>query len=319
MLNLSSILEKDIASSLPEGKRILLFGVGGGFDIVSCLPLYYTLRMKGYDVELGNFSLVDFGLFPSLGELLPLEGNVYGTNGPVLGATDHYPEGHLTTWFKDGFDEDIHIWMIPRNDVHQTAKSMNAMVQQLDIGMIILCGAGARSIMMGDEEGCGEMLIPSIVLAATKQVEVPSILFITGINTAGEKKSESLYSTMENIQALVFDNAHLGSCSLHKKMDSFVYYKSGYEHIVDQHMHAKSPIHEMIITSVLGGFGPHKVFGGFICPEMSVCHFFDAMTVANYNLIIPQLEAMNDYDEVVQTGMGIIQRLNSRPRYEVPA
>lgn len=319
MLNLTSTIEGTIASSLPEGKRILLFGVGGGFDIVSCLPLYYTLRMKGYDVEMGNFSLVDFSLFPSLGELFPIEGNVYGTNGPVLGAAEHFPEGHLTAWFKNGFNEDVHIWMIPRNDVHQTAKSMNALVQQLDIGLIILCGSGARAIMMGDEEGCGEMLIPSIVLAATKQVEVPSLLFTIGINTSGEKKSESLYSTMENIQALVFEGAHLGSCSLDKRMDSFSYYKSGYEHIVDQHMHAKSPIHEMIITAVLGGFGPHKTFGGFICPEMTICHFFDAMAVANYNLIIPKIEALNDYDEVVQTGMAIIQQVNSRPRYEVPA
>lgn len=319
MLNLTSAVDNNITASLPEGKRVLLFGVGGGFDILSCLPLYYTLRMKGYDVELGNFSLVDFSLFPSLGELFPIEGGVYGTNGPVLAATDHYPEGHLATWFKDGFNEDVHIWMIPRNNVRQTAKAMNALIKQLDIGLIILCGSGARSIMMGDEEGCGEMLIPSIVLAATKQVEIPSMLFTIGFNTYGDKKSESLYSTMENIQALVLEGAHFGSCSLHKSMDSFSYYKSAYEYIVDQRMHAKSPIHEMIITAVLGGFGPHKIFGGFICPEMTTCHFFDAITVANYNLIIPKIEALEDYDEVVQEGMAIIQQVNSRPKYEVPA
>lgn len=319
MLNIPAIAEQEITSHLTEGKRILLFGVGGGFDILSCLPLYYTLRMKGYDVELGNFSLVDFDLFPSLGEIIPIEGGFFGTNGNVLGATEHYPEGHLSAWFKNGFNEDVRVWMIPRGDVGQIAKALQSMVAQLSIGTIVYCGAGMRSIMMGDEEGCGEMLLPSMVLAASKQVDVPSLLFTMGINTVGEKKSESLYSTMENIQALIFDNAHYGACAMHKKMDCFSYYKSAYEYIVDQHMHGKSPVHEMIITAVLGGFGPHKAFGGFVCPEMTICHFFDTAMVANCNLVIPHIEPLTDYDDVVQDGLGIIQRINSRPRYEVPA
>ena len=319
MLNIPLTVEQEISSSITEENRILLFGVGGGFDILSCLPLYYTLRSRGYNVELGNFSLVDFSLFPALGNIMHIEGDFYGTDGPVLEVTDHYPEGHLATWFKTGFNEDVRVWMIPRTDVHQTAKALNAMVEQLNIGMVIFCGAGARSIMMGDEEGCGEMLIPSIVLAAGKQLSVKSMLFTVGINTSGERKSESLYSTMENIQALTYDGAHYGSCSLHKGMASFLYYKSAYEYIVDQHMHASSPIHELIITAVLGGFGPHKTFGGFVCPELTTCHFFNAMVVAECNLLIPQIEGLNDYTDVVQTGMSIVQRLNTRPRYEVPA
>ena len=172
MLNIPLTVEQEISSSITEENRILLFGVGGGFDILSCLPLYYTLRARGYNVELGNFSLVDFSLFPALGNIMHIEGDFYGTDGPVLEVTDHYPEGHLATWFKTGFNEDVRVWMIPRTDVHQTAKALNAMVEQLNIGMVIFCGAGARSIMMGDEEGCGEMLIPSIVLAAGKQLWV---------------------------------------------------------------------------------------------------------------------------------------------------
>lgn len=319
MLNIPEQFEQEIVDSLPKGKKVLLMGVGGGFDIVSCLPLYHTLRMKGLDLELANYSLVEFDLFPALADPIRMNDELYGAYGPVKGAVEHYPEGHLSAWFKQGFQEDVTVWMFRRQTVVQLVKNLKLLIQNLDIGMVVLCGAGASSIMTGEEEGCGEMLFPSIVLAAIKQLDVKSVLFTLGVNTGGGRRAESLYNAMEGVQALVMAGAYYGGCILEKKMDCFQYYKSAYEYIVDQSAHLKSPVHEMIITSAYGGFGPHKEYGGFLCPELTHGHFFDAMTVANCNIIAPHIETLPEFADVVQIGLGIAQGGNKRPREVIPA
>lgn len=319
MLNIPDKFEEELKAYLPEGKKVLLFGVGGGFDIIACLPLYYTLRMKGYDVELANYSVVDFGLFPQLAEPIILNNDIYGAIGKVKGSVEHYPEGHLSQWFKTGFDEEVAVWMFRQQAVPQLIKNLNFFVDKLDIGAIVLCGAGARSIMTGDEEGCGEMLYPTIVLSAVRQVELKSFLFTLGVNTSGGRRAESMFNAMESIQALIYSGAYYGGCVMEKKMDCFQYYKSAYEFVVDQHAHQKSPIHEMILTSALGGFGAHAEYGGFLCPEMFHGHFFDAIIASNDNKIIPHIETIPDYEDVVQVGLGIIHGGNKRPREAIQA
>jgi len=318
-MNIPERFEQELLDSMPEGKRVLLFGIGGGFDIISCLPLYHTLRMKGYTVELANYSLVDFSLFPALAEPHVMSDFIYGANSMIKGVTDHFPEGHLSSWFKTGFNEDVPVWMFRLQTVPQLIKSLSLFIERQEIGAIILCGAGARAIMTGEEEGCGEMLHSSLVLAAIRQVEVRSFIFTLGVNTSGGKRAESLFSAMENLQALIMDKAYYGGCVLEKSMDCFQYYKSAYEYVVDQHMHNKGPAHEIIITSVMGGFGVHKEYGGFICSNMSHGHFFDAITVSNYNIVIPHIESLPDYDELVQVGLRIIHNSNQRTREVIPA
>lgn len=320
MLNIPEPFEQEVRSYLPEGKKILLMGVGGGFDILSCLPLYHTLRMKGFNLELANFSMVKFDLLHELTDPIILSNNVYGATSTIKAATEHYPEGYLSAWFKEGFEEDVTVWMLQQQSVPDMVDSLRLMIEKLDIGLIILCGAGSKSIMTGEEEGCGEIFFPSIVLAAIRYLEnTRSLLFVMGVNTSGGRKAESMLNAMEGVQALIMADAYYGGCTMDKRMDCFKYYKSAYEYIVDQQHHQKSPIHEMIITAIYGGFGPHKEYGGFICPELYQGHFFDAVLVSNYNILIPHIETIPEYDELLQRGLGIANGGNKRPREVIPA
>jgi hypothetical protein len=247
-----------------------------------------------------------------------MNNDVYGAIGDINGAIEHYPEGYISKWFKGAFNEDVPIWMFKQQAVPQLIKNLHAFIQNKEIGAIILCGAGARSIMTGEEEGCGEMLYSSIILAAIRQIEIRTFLFTIGVNTSGMRRSESLFNAMENIQALILNGGHYGGCVLERHMDCFIYYKSAYEYVVDQPSHQKSPVHEMILTAVFGGFGEHKD-GGFVCPSMYYGHFFDAIKVSNDNILIPHIETIPDFDDVVQIGMSIIHSGNKRPRQIIEA
>ncbi len=312
-MNIPEQLEQELEVVKDAGKSILLFGVGGGFDLLACLPLYYELRMKGYSLELANYSLVDFALFPDLGDPLVMSQDVYGMNWTVKAPTDHFPEGYLSMWFKQMFQEEVIVWMLRRGTTIDTVKNLHVLMERQNVGAVIFCGAGARAIMLGNEEGCGEMLHTSIVLAAVKQMEQPSYVFTIGINTHGGRRSESMYSAMENHQLFIREEGYFGGASLTKYMDSFKYYKSAYEFVIGQPGHKSWPMHEMIITAAFGGFGMHKD-GGFVCPLMAQGNFYDALVVANANLLIPHIESMNDYDLIVQQGMDIIHNNNSRVR-----
>jgi len=45
--------------NIKSSKRVLIAGVGGGFDIASGIPLYRHLRDLGKEVVLANFSFTD--------------------------------------------------------------------------------------------------------------------------------------------------------------------------------------------------------------------------------------------------------------------
>ena len=318
MLNIPHRFEEEIISSLSEGKKILLLGSGGSFDVVAALPLYYTLRLKGYELEIANYSLVDFSLFPQLAEPHVVNNNIVGANALIKGNVEHFPEGHLSAWFKSGYNEDVIVWMLRKQAAPDLIVSLTQLAEKLNVGLIIMCSAGTHLIMKGDEEGCGDMLHSTIALAAIRQVDVRSLIFTLGINTDGSRRSESLFNSLENIQGYVMDGGYYGCCALEQGMDSFLYYKSAYEYIVDQPMHNKSPVHELTMTSVLGGFGLH-VTGGFISPLSSQAHFFDAITVSNRNVIIPYVESIPSYDDMVPVALRIIQNPNKRPRAVVEA
>jgi len=320
MLNIPERFEEEIAELIQEDKKVILLGVGGGYDILSCLPLYYTLRLKGCDVELANYSLVDFDLFPSLAEPFIMNQQIYGANAHIKANTDHYPEGHLSKWLKTSFNEDVTVWMLKQQQsVVELTNNLNVLIEKLNGGVLILCGSGARSIMMGDEEGCGEILFTTIVMAAIRQIPTRSMLFTIGVNTAGGKRSESVFNAMENTQFYKKNNHYYGSASLEKNMDSFQYYKSAYEYVISQPGHSIAAAHELTITAVLGGFGPHAN-GGFVCPSSAECNFYDAIGVSNYNLLIPHIETIPVYDDIVQRGLSIIHEgINKRPREVLPA
>ncbi len=59
-----SYLHLPLFQALAPTRRVLLAGMGGGFDVFSSLPLFFGLRDAGKEVFLANLSFSDLDNLP---------------------------------------------------------------------------------------------------------------------------------------------------------------------------------------------------------------------------------------------------------------
>lgn len=297
-----------VLSELAGRENILLVGAGGSFDIIACMPLYYTLA-KQFDVNihLANYSFVHFSELPQLCKTEVFEPSIHGATNKIINETNHFPEGMISRFFKEGFQQERVVWMIEnKQSITQLHQSYSRLIKHLGIDAVIACGFGMRSIMQGNEQECGDMLHTTVNLGAiSKILDIPTVLMTIGHEAQG-KKPVSLNSALENISNLNRQDAYLGGLMLEKSMQSYEFMKSLVVWMFQDTPHDKFELIEAIIGSVEGGIGNFKE-GTYASPLMAQCHFFDLPFVMTSNQILPTLEAVEDYGTLVQHGMSLIQ------------
>jgi hypothetical protein len=160
----------------------------------------------------------------------------------------HYPSGMVSLWFEEVYQERIPVYLLLRQNVHQTRECYEYIVKKERIDTIIFCGFGMNSIMMGDEEGCGNMLHSTINISAAKDIEVNNKMIVTfGLETAARGKV-SYNSVMENIAYYTQKRSYLGVSYVAPDDDSFLYFKHCYDFIASQKTHERHKIIESFIT-----------------------------------------------------------------------
>lgn len=319
-------LNLPIFDHLKDSKNILIAGAGGGFDVFAGLPLYFTLRERGKNVHLANYSFMDFTIARMISEPLTLIHDlVMGTGLPIKMEFPYFPEGYLTQWFKEVRGEDVPVWMFNKVGVIPLIQAYNALIEHLKIDAIILVDGGVDSIMRGDEVGAGTLVEDSISLAAVDIVDVPvKLLACIGFGTEIE---ESLchYNALENIAALTKSGAFLGTCSLIPQMEVFQQFEAACRYVWEQPGHAKSHITTRVIPAAQGEFGNFHMYDDpehqthlFVSPLMSLYWFFDAEGVIRRSLIIDMLrETHNTREAFVRVSYGR-EKMLPRPRRAIP-
>jgi len=291
-------LNLPILHLLDDAENILIAGAGGGFDVFAGLPLFYTLRQRGKNVHLANYSFspLDVGVFMTDGIIIEAD-ILVGARGDVRHAFNYFPEGFLAQWFKQEQDEDLTVWMLPNMGVAPVRKGYAQLIDHLNIDALILVDGGVDSIMRGDESGPGTLIEDSISLAAVKPLDIPvKILACIGFGTEVEERV-CHYHALENMAGLAEMGAFWGSCALTAQMEAFQYYEKACRYVWEQPDHRKSHISTRIIPAVHGAFGHHSMYQGhtiptrlMISPLMSLYWFFDANAVIELNLLMDLLE-----------------------------
>jgi hypothetical protein len=129
-----------------NNKNILLCGIGGGFDILGTIPLYYTLNKLGITTYFHSYTIIPAG---------------------VSVASNHCPEKYISEFLN------ISILTSPKIGVIPLRERYNSIIKEYNIDHIILLDCGVDSLMRGDEMNCGTIAEEFVNFAALKK---PSIL-----------------------------------------------------------------------------------------------------------------------------------------------
>ena len=142
---------------LSPAKNILIAGCGGGYDILSGLPLYFNLRAQGKTVILANLSFTNLESknLPS-----PCKGCYTVSNLTKLpsgqGRGIYFPEYYLACWLKEVTGQDAKVYAFDRdNGCKQLSTIYKHLVKEHEIEAVVLVDGGTDSLTFGSEEMMG--------------------------------------------------------------------------------------------------------------------------------------------------------------------
>lgn len=267
---------------IAKGERFLLAGCGGGFDIMTAIPLYHYLRSLGKEVMLANLSFTDLPQ-ANCEEIFDY---CYLVDNRAKNL-DYFPEKLLYDWLtKEGEIPIIYafrnrIGTLPLRQIYQHLREKH----QLDT--VVLCDGGTDSLMFGDEFGVATIVEDSLSILATVEAGFEhSYLMAVGF---GVEKHHGLdhYPCLQNIATLIKENAYLGALSLTPDMVEGQKYCDCFEYI-RQHSRMDSIVYHSIINAMQGEFGDfhslERTQGTeqFINPLMPIYWHFELKAIAQH-------------------------------------
>jgi hypothetical protein len=175
--------------------KILLIGCGGGGDIAGCLPLYYRLLNKSFDVILGSIvwertdDYREIGpiRFDNISDLV----SIPDVNPDVVvfctPESKRISDGLVFQAAKVSKALNTKIMIININyGPKQIAESLDAFCKHESMDLIICLDVGGDVIARGDEPGLESPLADAISLASCYCTRTRSLLAIYGPNADGE-------------------------------------------------------------------------------------------------------------------------------------
>lgn len=291
---------------LAPAQHVLLAGCGGGYDVLSGLPLYFSLRAQGKQVTLANLSFTDTeatnaksfckGCYAVSSSLKLPSGS---------GAKTYFPELYLARWLKEkeGGTADVVVYTLDRDQgVKPLTSAYCQIVKQLNVDAIVLVDGGTDSVMFGTEEKLGTPVEDHSSMAAVSATPVPiKILTCLGFGVDSfHGVSHGLF--LQNVATLEQTGGYLGCFSVSQSTREGQLYMEGYE-AVASHMQS-SIVCTSIVAAMKGHFGDHhstdRTKGSqlFINPLMSVYWVFDLPKVMEQIAYTSQLADTDTRTEV---------------------
>lgn len=243
---------------LKNSGNILIAGCGGGYDVLSGLPLYFNFKKQGKEVHLANLSF---------SPLHQLTNKFYCTNCVKVDSQlkltnknpSYFPEYYLSKWFKEKWQQEVSIYSFYREiGVKELTKAYEKIVAEHKVDAIVLVDGGTDSITFGDEKLMGTPEEDHCSMAAVNGIGNVAIKILAclgfGVDTF-HGVSHGLF--LENTAKLEQAGGYLGCFSLSKSTVECQLYIEAYQ-AVAAHMQ-DSIVCTSIISAIQGHFGNHHV------------------------------------------------------------
>lgn len=260
-------------SKLDTAKKIMLVGIGGGFDVFTGLPFVYKYKDKQF-VLVNSSPKDNFHFRESTPEDLP-----EGVIRPIANVEAKYTVGRLGCILLQ--------------------KAYEKIIATHNIDCVLAIDGGVDSMATGDEEHSGTVLEDFIGIAALDNIKVDKVMCCAGFGTETEENMNH-YRILENFAKLAESDGFIGSFSLTKAMPEFQQYAEECEHAWAEGRR-KSHIQTKIISAVRGGFEnnqyadvdprlEHSTGIEFVSMLSSIYWMFDFDAVAKQNKAIKEMK-----------------------------
>ena len=300
-------IKKSLQERALEADKVLLIGIGGGGDIIQCIPIRNYLNLLGVnEVMLGGVNCEwwpfdvegehSYALAPNIydtGELTNAE-EVVSRIYKVQGDTRYKDKGIAEANVAEVFNEETYVFDVS-DGVKNLVDSINQFVEKENIDFVVGMDVGSDSIYSGETEISQPRtpLVDFITLSTISEIDAPTIIGLAGYGCDGEIEEKDLE---ENVGKIMSNNGYLGAYGLtqqdvkdlEKACDAF-----------------PDPVERWPVVAARGDFGYKnmKLMDAWgvtvkLSPLTSVSLFFDTQVVVNkVAKLAKMLSDTNSFDE----------------------
>jgi hypothetical protein len=301
------------------GRRgVLLAGCGGGFDVVSGLPLLHWLRARGIPVVMGNMSFTHLALACRH----PIGPTGWHVDQDCVGV-GYFPERVLHGWLQEvGYD--CPFIAFGRSGVQRLIASYRAVLERYDLDTILLVDGGTDSLIRGDESLLGtpeEDALSIVAAAAIPDIDVHLACLGFGID---QYHGICHHSFLENVAGQITQGGFLGSISVEGTSPEGQFLLDAVEALNTRQPAYRSIVANSVADAVRGRFGDvhatEATAGStlFINALMGMYWFFDARRVAQAMIFSDDLRATDTFPEVEAVIRAHHTRADQRPWVSLP-
>ncbi len=272
---------------LADSQTILLAGAGGGFDIYSGLPLYFSLRRAGKKVILANFSFT--WLDQTSAELVFPYCYRIRANDVDRSGRNYFPEAHLQAWLERR-GERVELYAFDRIGVQPLRAAYQYLLATHAIDTVVLVDGGTDSLMLGDEAGLGTPQEDVCSMAAVFQCAIDRQFLLSIGFGIDHFHGVSHYRFLENVAHLAREGAFLGSFHLIEEMEESQAFLAAVRYANDRMPQIQSIVANSITSALEGEYGNYhrtaRTWGSelWINPLMTIYWAFELQK------LVPQIK-----------------------------
>ncbi|MBI3927082.1 MAG: DUF1152 domain-containing protein [Armatimonadetes bacterium] len=286
-MNLGSL---PLLERLANCRRILLVGAGGGFDVMTGVPLFHYLQTQGKEVFLGSLSFSDL-----TSAWHPRQAHSFVEVRPDTPArSGYFPERYLSEWYAS-HGQQVPIYSFKPGGARSTLCVYEELVRHLDLDGLVLVDGGTDSLMRGDEPGLGTPAEDMTSIAAAHMLELP-VRLLANLGFGVDAHHGVCHAhVLEAVADLTAQGSFLGAFSLLPGMPEFEAFAQAVEYVCGRMPGRESIVNTSIVAAGRGRFGDHhptsRTQGSslFINPLMSMYWCFEVDGVARRCLYLDYL------------------------------
>ncbi len=281
-------------------KKALVIGIGGGGDVIGCIPTANLLEFLGLDVVLGGLTWERKVVDPKPGPRRIDE----IVNAEVINESCALADEKTRTEYGTIFTESIVAKHLKKKvllfDINKGADAYSDFidcVKRLGFDLIVGVDVGGDSLAFGHEKGIKSPLADSIMLYILKRAKenVDTVLGVIGYGSDGELTLEELN---RNIAEITRENGYLGARGIGRKDFEIM------EKLVEE---SATEASKLVVSAFKGEIGNFKIRSNTrdvrLTPCSMITFYFDPEVVFKHSRtanLIKETKSLKEADAILR-------------------